>query len=226
MTSLALFGQVQARFMKLYHIPGSCSLSPHIVIRELDLPVELVRVDHRRHTTESGDDFLAVNPLGYAPVLELADGTRLSEGPAIVQFLADQKPEAGLAPGQGTFARYTLQQRLNFIGTEIHKGFIPLLYPVAAGTYVDAVRPKLMARFEYVDGLVKEAPYLLGDTFTVADAYLFAITRWGKAEWMTSVYNADIDLSALPHLRDWFVRVLDRPAVQVALAMEATTRSQ
>lgn len=220
MTSLARHGQVRTTFMKLYHIPGSCSLSPHIVIRELDLPVELVRVDHRRHTTEHGTDFLAINPLGYAPVLELANGTRLSEGPAIVQFLADQRPASGLAPDPGSFARYQLQQWLNFISTEIHKGFIPLLYAVAAGQYVDAVRPKLMKRFEHVDRVLAGTPYLLGHNFSVADAYLFALTRWGKAAWMTSEYNADIDVSGLFHLRDWFARVHGRPAVQAALAAD------
>lgn len=206
--------------MKLYHIPGSCSLSPHIVIREMGLPVDLVRVDHRRHTTETGEDFLAINPLGYAPVLELSDGTRLYEGPAIVQFLADLKPDAGLAPGQHTFARYRMQQWLNFISTEIHKGFIPLLYAVAAGKYVDTARPKLMTRFEHVDRCLADMPYLMGSTFSVADTYLFALTRWGKADWMSSVYNADIDVSGLENLRAWFSRVLERPAVQTALSAE------
>lgn len=221
MTSLARSGQVRTTFMKLYHIPGSCSLSPHIVVRELGLAVDLVRVDHRRHKTEFGDDFLAINPLGYAPVLELADGTRLREGPVIVQFLADQDPDSRLVPRQGTFARYRLQEWLNFLSTEIHKGFIPLLYAVAAGKYVDTVRPKLMTRFEYLDRHLQRSPYLMGDTFSVADAYLFALARWGKADWMTSVYNAELDVSGLIHLRDWFCRVHERPAVLTALAFES-----
>jgi glutathione S-transferase len=113
-----------------------------------------------------------------------------------------------------------MQQWLNFISTEIHKGFIPLLYAVAAGKYVDTARPKLMARFEDIDRCLADTPYLMGSAFSVADAYLFALTRWGKADWISSVYNADIDVSALENLRAWFSRVLERPAVQAALGAE------
>ncbi len=158
--------------MKLYYIPASCSLSPHIVINELGLDVELIKVDHTSHQTEAGLDFYGVNPHGYVPVLELADRNLLREGPAIVQYLADLKPEAGLAPAAGTLERYKLLEMLGFLSTEIHKGFIPLLYARLAGNYVETARPKLEQRFQWIDRQLAERPFLMGGNFTVADAYL------------------------------------------------------
>ncbi|ODN64430.1 glutathione S-transferase, partial [Burkholderia cenocepacia] len=181
--------------MKLYHAPGSCSQAICIVLREADIDAEIVKVDARKHVVEGGRDYYDVTELGYVPLLELDDGTILREGPVIAQYLADQRPEAALAPAYGTLARYRLMEWLNFLGTEIHKGFIPLLYAVQAGKYVEPVRQKLDGRFAWIDRQLDGRTFVTGDTFTVADAYLFALTGWGKADWMRSVYNADIDLS-------------------------------
>ncbi|WP_338581427.1 glutathione transferase GstA [Pseudomonas sp. MAG733B] len=206
--------------MKLYYIPGSCSLSPHIVINELGLDVALLKVDHRAHTVYGTIDYYDVNPLGYVPILELDDGTRFREGPAIVQYLADQKPESGLAPPNGTLDRYRLQEWLSFLTSEIHKGFIPLLYAGLAGKYLDTAKPKLEARYAWVDKQLEGRHFLLGDTFTVADAYLFALTGWGQADWLTSYYKAGIHFDGLKNLQAWYSRVLQRPSVQKALLAE------
>ncbi|VVP09298.1 Glutathione S-transferase GST-6.0 [Pseudomonas fluorescens] len=206
--------------MKLYYIPGSCSLSPHIVINELGLDVTLLKVDHREHTVDGDVDYYDVNPLGYVPILELTDGARLREGPAIVQYLADQKPEMGLAPPNGTLERYRLQEWLSFLTSEIHKGFIPLLFAGLAGKYVDTAKPRLEARYGWIDKQLADRQFLLGDTFTVADAYLFALTGWGQADWLTSYYKADIHFDDLKNLQAWYGRVRQRPAVQKALQVE------
>lgn len=206
--------------MKLYYIPASCSLSPHIVLNELGLDVARIKVDHKKHLTESGDDYLKINRLGYVPALELDDGTLLREGPAIVQYLGDLKPELGLVPGHGTLDRYQLQEWLNFLSTEIHKGYIPLLYSTLAGRYVDSAKPKLEKRFAWIDEQLTSKPYLMGDHFTVADAYLFALTGWGQAAWLTSYYKADIHFDDLHNLRAWYNRVKVRPALQKALREE------
>ncbi|MGE8154068.1 glutathione transferase GstA [Pseudomonas vancouverensis] len=206
--------------MKLYYIPGSCSLSPHIVINELGLEVTLLKVDHREHRLDGGTDYYDINPLGYVPVLELADGTRLREGSAIVQYLADLKPESGLAPANGTLERYRLQEWLGFLASEIHKGFIPLLYAGLAGKYVDTARPKLEARYQWIDQQLADYPFVLGDRFTVADAYLFALTGWGQAHWLKSHYKAGIHFDGLENLQTWYARVRQRPAVQNALEVE------
>ena len=207
--------------MKLYHAPGSCSQAIRIVLREAGLDAEIVAVDARKHRVEDGRNYYDVTELGYVPLLELDDGTMLREGPVIAQYLADRRPEAGLAPEYGTLARYRLMEWLNFLGTEIHKGFIPLLYAVQAGQYVEPVRQKLDGRFAWIDRQLDGNPYLTGDTFTIADAYLFALTGWGKADWMRSVYNADIDLSRHANLRAWYERVRARPAVQHVLQADA-----
>ena len=206
--------------MKLYYAPGSCSQAVHIVLREAELDAELIRVDPRKHLIEDGRDFYDVAALGYVPLLELDDGSLMHEGPVIAQYLADRRPASGLAPANGTMARYRLQEWLNFLSSEIHKGFIPLLYAVAAGKYVDTVRPKLMSRFEWIDRQLSGKRYLMGETFTVADAYLFALTGWGQAGWIKSVYHADIDLTSLDNLRVWYGAVRARPHVQRMLAHE------
>lgn len=206
--------------MKLYYIAGSCSLSPHIVINELGLDVTLLKVDHRKHTVHGDVDYYEVNPLGYVPILELKDGTRFREGPVIVQYLADQKPEAGLAPPNGTIERYRLQEWLSFLTSEIHKGFIPLLYAGLAGKYVDTVKPKLEARYAWIDKQLEDRQFLLGEKFTVADAYLFALTGWGQADWLTSYFKADIYFDDLKNLQAWYGRMRQRPAVQKALQEE------
>jgi glutathione S-transferase len=190
------------------------------VINELGLDVELLKVDHRTHAIEADGDYHAINPLGYVPVLALEDGSTLREGPAIVQYLADLKPELGLAPRQGTMERYRLQEWLSFLSSEIHKGFIPLLYATLAGKYVDTVKPKLEKRYAWIDSQLADRPYLMGDAFTVADAYLFALTGWGQAGWLKSYIKADIHFDALTHLAAWYGRVRQRPSVRKALQEE------
>jgi glutathione S-transferase len=206
--------------MKLYYIPGACSFSPHIVLKELDLEVTLIKVNHKTHQTEDGRDFHDINPLGYVPALELDDGTVLREGPVIVQYLADLKPESGLAPPNGSLERYRLQEWLNFLTSEIHKGFIPLLYAVLAGKYIETAKPKLEQRFAWIDTQLENRKYLMGDTFTVADAYLYSLTGWAQAPWLESVYRTDIHFDDLRHLEAWYVRMRQRPAVQLALNAE------
>lgn len=218
--SLAVLTAPWSSRVKLYYIPASCSLSPHIVIHELGLDVELVKVDHRTHAMEGGGDYHAINSLGYVPALELEDGATLREGPAIVQYLADLKPEFGLAPPYGTLDRYRLQEWLSFLTSEIHKGFIPLIYSTLAGKYVDTAKPKLEKRFAWIDEQLTDRPYVLGDTFTVADAYLFALTGWGQASWLQSYLKVDIHFDALTHLAAWYGRVRQRPSVRKALQHE------
>ena len=206
--------------VKLYYLPASCSLSPHIVINELGLDVELIKVDHPSHKTETGLGFYDINPHGYVPLLELDDGNLLREGPAIVQYLADLKPEAGLAPAAGTMARYKLQEMLGFLSTEIHKGFIPLLYARLAGNYVETARPKLEKRYQWIDAHLADRPFLMGESFSVADAYLFALTGWGQAAWLKSYYKAGIHFDELDHLRVWYIRMRQRAAVRKSIVEE------
>lgn len=206
--------------MKLYHIPASCSLGTHIVLKELGLDATLVKVDYKRHVTDDGASFYDVNAHGYVPALELDDGSMLREGPAIMQYLADLRPEARLAPPNGSFERYRLQEWLNFLSTEVHKGFIPLLYAAQAGKYVELAKPKLEQRYAWIDQQLAGKPYLMGEHFSVADAYLFALTGWGQAPWLTSYYKAGIHFDQLDHLRDWYQRVRARPAVEQALREE------
>lgn len=206
--------------MKLYYIPAACSLAPHIVLNELGIDTELVLVDSKKHSFGISGNFEEINPLGYVPALELDNGTVLTEGPAIVQYLADLKPELGLAPANGTIARYKLQQWLSFLTSEIHKGFIPLLYARLAGKYVETVKPKLEDRYAFIDKELAGRAYLAGDTFTVADAYLFALTGWGQAQWLTSYIRADIHFDGLRNLQVWYERVRSRPSVQKALQAE------
>lgn len=206
--------------MKLYYIPAACSLAPHIILHELGIDFTLIKVDHKTHLTETATDYYQINPLGYVPAIELEDGTVLREGAAIAQFLGDLKPELGLLPVQGSLDRYRLQEWLSFLACEIHKGFIPLLYASLAGQYVETVRPKLEQRFAWIDAQLAHRAYLMGEHFTVADAYLFALVGWGQAGWLTSYYKADIHFDALQHLQAWYERVRIRPAVQKALREE------
>lgn len=206
--------------MKLYYIPAACSLSPHIVANELGLDIELVKVDYKTHQTEDGRDFHEISPFGYVPVLELDDGTLLREGPAIVQYLADLKPEAKLAPANGAIERYRLQEWLNFLTSEIHKGFIPLLYARLSGTYgLETAKPKLEQRYAWLDEQLAGRDYLMGD-YTVADAYLYALTQWGQAEWLVPTYQANIHFDGLANLKAWYLRMRERSAVRKALDVE------
>jgi glutathione S-transferase len=205
--------------MKLYHAPGSCSDAIRIVLAETGLSAELIQVDPRRHVLEDGADYDAIAELGYVPLLELDDGSRLREGAVIALYLADRTESETLVPIHGTLERYRLLEWMNFMSSEIHKGFIPLLYAAAAGKYIETARPKLLSRFEWIDRKLMNQWFLMGNEFTIADAYLYALTRWGKASWLKSVYNAEIDLSELNNLKIWFERVGMRPSAH-ALAQD------
>jgi glutathione S-transferase len=199
--------------MKLYFSPGACSLHPHIALREAGIPFELVRVDLRAHKLAGGgEDYYGVNPKGYVPLLELDDGTRLTEGAVIDQYVADRNPEAGLIPRAGTLERYRAQEWLNFIAAEIHKQFSPLFYPTTPEETKVQQRQRIAGRFDLVEKTLAKQPYLLGDGFTVADAYLFNMLRWTEFTGM--------DRSKWPSLVAFFDRVSQRPAVQAALAAE------
>lgn len=198
--------------MKLYYSPGACSLSPHIVLREAGLAFEAVLAPTKTHQLPDGTDYYTINPLGYVPMLELDDGTRLREGPAIVQYVADQAPQKNLAPANGTLPRYRLQEWLTFIGTEIHKSFSPLFMPSMPDEAKKVYRDRIANRFAFVNGELEGKQYLMGDTFTVADAYLYTVTRWAKP--------MQIDLAPYPHLAAHQERVQARPAVQEALKNE------
>jgi glutathione S-transferase len=203
--------------MKIYHAPGSCSEAVCIVLQEAGLSAEIITVDARKHLLEDGASYYDIAELGYVPLLQLDDGTFLREGPVIAQYLADQRPATQLAPAHGTVERYRLLEWLNFLTSEVHKGFIPLIYAVAAGKYADIARSKLEKRYEWIDRQLDGKRFLMGNDFSVADAYLFALTRWGTATWMKSVYNVNLDLSSLHHLQRWYERVTDRPAVRAVL---------
>lgn len=206
--------------MKLYYAPGSCSLSPHIALREAGLAFELIRVDTQAHTFGDGQDYYAVNELGYVPVPQLDSGEVFREGAVLVQYIADQAPATGLAPANGTIERYRLQEYLTFLGSEIHKGFIPLFYAAAAEGYFDIAKAKLLERFQWIDARLAGKKFLTGEQFTIADCYLFALIGWAKADWMASVFQLDLDLTGLGNLAAWHKRVMARPAVQAALQAE------
>lgn len=200
--------------MKLYFSPGACSLSPHLALREAGIDFNLVKVDLKSHTLAAdGSDFTAINPKGYVPVLELDDGTRLTEGPAIVQYIADLKPASGLAPAAGTLQRYRLQEWLGFINSEVHKGFSPLFRPTTPDEYKSIARQALAQRLDYLAAHLAANDFLLGTQFTVADGYLFTILGW--CQWVA------IDLSQWPALEAFQARVAARPSVQAARAAEA-----
>jgi len=198
--------------MKLYYAPGACSLSPHIALNEAGLSYELVRVDTKTKKTETGADYLAINPKGYVPALQLDDGSVLTEGPAIVQYVADLKPEAKLAPANGTLARYRLQELLGYINSEIHKSFSPLFKPDTPADYKPIVLANLNMRIGLLADQLQDKPFLLGDQFSVADAYLFTVLGWTK--------HVGIDMSQWPKLVDYQARIATRPAVHAALQAE------
>lgn len=200
--------------MKLYFSPGACSFSPHIALRETGLDFELVKVDLKNHQlVADGSDFNAINPKGYVPVLELDNGERLTEGPAIVQYIADLKPELGLAPAAGTFERYRLQEWLAFINSEVHKGFSPLFRPTTPEETKLSARAALTNRLAYVAGHLEHNEFLMGKQFTVADGYLFTVLNWGQ--WV------GIDIKQWPSLATYVERVSGRPSVSAARAAEA-----
>ena len=198
--------------MKLYYSPGACSLSPHIVASEAGIPIELEKVDLASHKTESGQDFTAINPKGYVPTLRLDDGSILTEGPAIVQYLADQKPATGLAPAAGTMERYRLQEWLTFIGTELHKSFGTLFNKASSDDAKQMSKTNIAKRIGYLNDQLATRQFLLGGNFTVADAYAFTIVNWTNF--------VGIDLKPYPNVASYMGRVGARPKVQETLKAE------
>lgn len=199
--------------MKLYYSPGACSLAAHIALREVERTFVLERVDLRTHRTAAGADFLAINPKGYVPALELGpDGPVLTEASAVLQYIADLAPAGGLAPAHGTFARYHLQELLSFISSEIHKTFSPLFVPDTPVLTAERARDKLGKRFSYVNDELTNRQVLMGVTFTVADCLLFPMLRWCE--------RFELDLTLWPNLHDYFHRLSARPSVHAALEAE------
>jgi glutathione S-transferase len=198
--------------MKLYYAPGACSLAPHIVAREAGIDLELEKVDIHSKKTESGKDFLAINPNGYVPALEYEPGQVLTEGPVIQQYLADKKPAAGLAPPNGTIERYRLQELLTFINGEIHKTYGALFNPKITPEAREERVATLLKRFGALDKKLAGKQWLMGDKFTVADAYLFVMTSWAP--------HLKVDLSSLPNVTAFAQRAFARPAVQAAMKAE------
>jgi glutathione S-transferase len=202
--------------MKLYYSPGACSLSPLIALHEAGLAFEPVLASTKTHKLADGTDYYTLNPKGYVPLLELDNGERLSEGPVIVQYIADQVPAKQLAPANGTMARYRLQEWLNFITSEIHKGFSPLFGPAVPEEFKVMQRKKLVERFTWLDGELKGKSYLMGDTFTVADGYLYTVANWAQF--------TGVDIAGLQHLNAYLQRVGARPAVQAARKTEGSSK--
>jgi glutathione S-transferase len=198
--------------MKLYYSPGACSLSPHIALEEAGLTYEAIAAPTKTHKLPDGTDYYTINPLGYVPLLVLDDGRQLREGPAIVQYIADQVPAKNLAPANGTFERSKLQEWLTFIGTELHKNFGPLFSPATPADYKVTVTAQLQSRLKFTDGLLANTTYVMGDTFSVADGYLFTVTNWAQ--------YVGIDLSVYPHLVAYRARVGARPGVIAAMKAE------
>jgi glutathione S-transferase len=203
--------------MKLYYAPGACSQSPHIVAREAGIELQLEKVDLKAKRTESGRDYLEINPKGYVPALELDDGQVLTEGPAIVQYLADLRPEAQLAPAHGTLERVRLQEMLGYVNSELHKTYTPLFKPATPAEVREERKAYLRQRYELVERRLAERPYLSGERFGVADAYLFVVTNWAGA--------VGLDLGGFDALAAFQRRVAERPAVQAALRAEGLAKA-
>jgi glutathione S-transferase len=202
--------------IKLYYSPGACSLSPHIVFRETGVPFELDLVDRLSKKTAGGEDFNAVNPKGYVPAIRLEDGTVITEGAVIVQYIADRKPDSTILPKLGTLARYHALEWLNFVATEIHKSFGPLFRADTPEATKENAKAALARRYGFVEKALEGRSYLLGDAFTAPDAYLFTVTRWTD--------RVKLDMSAFPNVRAFEARVAERPAVKAALEAEAAKK--
>ncbi|MDU6924406.1 glutathione transferase GstA [Franconibacter helveticus 513] len=198
--------------MKLFYKAGACSLSPHIVLRESGLDFTLVKVDLAAKKTESGDDYLAINPKGQVPALQLDDGSLLTEGVAIVQYLADKVPDRQLLAPAGSMTRYHTLEWLNYIATELHKGFSPLFRPDTPEAYKQTARGLLEKKLQYVNDELTDKQWLMGLRFSVADAYLFTVLRWGKA--------IKLNFDGLDNIEHYLARMQARPAVAAALAAE------
>jgi len=198
--------------MKLYFAPGACSLSPHIVLRETGSTFDLEQVNNQEKKTKSGIDYWTINPKGQVPVLEYGNGERLTEGPVIVQYIADQKPASGLVPPAGTPERYRVQEWLNFITSELHKSFGPIFRPTTPDAYKEISKENLGKRFDWLEKQLAGRRHLMGEKFTVADAYLFTVLRWAS--------RVGIDIAKWPNLKAYVDRVAARPKVQEALKAE------
>ncbi len=198
--------------MKLYYSPGACSLASHIALYETGLPFEIDRLIKTTKMTVGGEDFMQINPKGYVPTIKLDDGSILTEGAAVLQYIADQKPDSGLAPKAGTMERYRLQEWLTFISSELHKSFSPMFNKDTTEEVKTNVRNLLTKRFGYVETQLANKPYLMGDHFTVADAYLFVVANWSN--------HASFDLSPFPRIKEYQARIAARPAVQAAMKAE------
>src|SRR3546814_281779 len=199
--------------MKLYYMPGACSLASHITLREAGAAFDLEKVDAKQKKTERGADFAAINPKGYVPALALDNGEVLTEGAAILQYIADQNPKAGLAPAAGTLARARLQEQLNFVASELHKAFSPLFNPALPESEKAAARERVGQKLGLVEQLLSDGrSYLVGDSFSVADAYLFVVANWSG--------HTGIDLERWPHIAAYQQRIAARETVQAALKAE------
>jgi glutathione S-transferase len=198
--------------VKLYYLPSACSMSPHIVANELGLSIELVKIDPATKRTEHGEDFFSINPKGYVPALQLEDGTVLTEGTAIVQYLSDLKPDAQLAPANGSMPRYRMQEMLGYINSEIHKTYSPLFDSKTSDDVRAERKAYLCKRYSVIESALGRTPFLFGQQFTIADAYLFVVARWSEF--------VKLDLSEFPNLLAFQARIAARPAVQSAMRRE------
>ncbi len=202
--------------MKLYFTPGACSMAPHIVLREADLPCELVQVDLSKHQTDTGEDYYKINPKGYVPALRLDNGELLTEVAVTLQYLADQKPASGLAPRAGTMEHYRVIEWLSFIASEVHKQFGPMFNPKITAEWKQNQLNTLGRRFTYLSEQLDGNQYLFGGKFTIADAYLFTVLNWTGF--------LDIDLGKWPRLKDYMARIAARPAVKEAMKEEGLVK--
>ena len=202
--------------MKLYYSAGASSLAAHIALKESGLDFEAIAAPTKTHKLADGTDYYSINPLGYVPLLVLDDGRQLHECPVILEYVADQVPQLALAPANGTFERYKLQEWLNFIATELHQGFAPLFKPGMPDEAKALFKARLLGRLQWVDSELAGRPFLMGDTFTVADAFLFVVQSWGK--------YVGVSVAGLPNLSSLAARVAARPAVQAALRAEGLVK--
>ncbi|RJX30262.1 MAG: glutathione transferase GstA [Oxalobacter sp.] len=198
--------------MKLYYFPGACSLAPHIVLRETGITHEIERVDLTNKVTETDADFLGINPKGFVPALQLNNGQILTEAQVLVQYIADQTPDKHLVPLAGSLARYRVMEWLGYIASDLQKGFAPLFNPDTTDVTRTTVQLNLARQFDYVASHLETAAYLVGDRYTVADAYLFTVLNWAD--------YVDIDLAEWPELVAYQQRIAHRPAVQAAMMAE------
>ena len=202
--------------MKLYYSPGACSLSVHITLHEAGMAFTPIKAPTKTHKLEDGTDYYSINPLGYVPLLELDDGTRLMEAPALLQYIADQVPGKHLAPANGSVARAQVNGWLNFVSSELHKNFAPLFNPTTPADYKPMVTERLLSRFQWVDEQLAGQQYLVGNSFSVADVYLFNVSNWAPL--------VKVDLSVFANLAAFRAHMAQRPAVQAAMRAEGLIR--